>query len=137
MELARPRAHTEARPPRLKICAECVRWRNPLSMERSRVQPAPISSNAELRYPVCFTLTPQGHCMSTRIEQLVERQVMLWRMRLAIVSRRSRAEASPRADIDSAPPESQAPPSQQPPPKSGVRYRAPTLAGSGKSTAGG
>ncbi len=74
--------------------------------------------------------------MSTRIEQLVERQVLLWRMRRAAVSRRSQAEATDSADIDAAP-ESQAPLSQQPPPKSGVRYRIPTAGGASKNSAGG
>jgi hypothetical protein len=73
--------------------------------------------------------------MSTRIEQLVERQVLLWRMRRAAVSRRSQAEATDSADIDAAP-ESQAPLSQ-PPPKSGVRYRIPTARGPSKNSAGG
>lgn len=76
--------------------------------------------------------------MATRIERLVERQVMLWRMRLAILSRRSHAEASSRADLELAPPESQAlPPQEQPPPKSGVRHRVPSEVGVRKNTAAG
>jgi hypothetical protein len=76
--------------------------------------------------------------MVARIDRLVERQVMLWRMRLAVLSRRSQAEASSRADLEPAPPESQALPSQQePPPKSGVRHRMPSEMGVRKNTAAG